>query len=468
MSTITLNADLTVICFRREKTKAGPWFVVREFDTKVIRAKDKNAPKGRGPSEQAIRASIRQAILNMGLKSERASKSEIRLLKADGILGKRAPSCSLLNAEDMIRLLRAFGKNDCARDLHQAMIENRKNFPGMQLETLAQADEPARKHIKVAGGKRLPAFSADVLEGCTPQSGPPVKRHRKKTLSISGLDALLSAVEQAGKRSDSSKNEQLERDDGPYTDYDDEDEDSGDETYPEDEAVAAMVPPAHFRQRSSSPEAERQDDDESHLHPLPSPSPRSSDMHAHTYSFTSPHVKSVHTPKAQPWSPNAFTTPMLFRPRPGSQGAGAMRPSQLIMGVQSPLPKMLPAHTPREDDQYYGDRKGQFSHLSSYSRADSSTVNLYTQLRTQAEYATPTSRDSPAGLGRCSSTPPPPLTVPRESLSSPSPSSPSPPVSPRRNSPPPQPVLFEDHTMRYDDDVTVARLLSLTPVQTER
>ena len=40
-------------------------------------------------------------MLNMSLRAGRATKGEIRVLKAHGILGKRAPSCSLLAPEDM-------------------------------------------------------------------------------------------------------------------------------------------------------------------------------------------------------------------------------------------------------------------------------------------------------------------------------------------------------------------------------
>jgi hypothetical protein len=72
-------------------------------------------------SEQAFRASIRQAMLNMNLRPENATKSEIRVLKAQGILGKRAPSCSLLSASDMCKLLKAFGKHMVAEQLATAI-----------------------------------------------------------------------------------------------------------------------------------------------------------------------------------------------------------------------------------------------------------------------------------------------------------------------------------------------------------
>ncbi len=46
----------------------------------------------------------------MGLRPEAASKNEIQQLKSNGVLGKRAPSCSLLNIEDTIRLVSFPGK----------------------------------------------------------------------------------------------------------------------------------------------------------------------------------------------------------------------------------------------------------------------------------------------------------------------------------------------------------------------
>lgn len=63
----------------------------------------------------------RTQILNLKLSSERASKMEIRLLKNQGILGKRAPSCTLLSAEDMAKLLGTFGKDDTGEELVDAV-----------------------------------------------------------------------------------------------------------------------------------------------------------------------------------------------------------------------------------------------------------------------------------------------------------------------------------------------------------
>lgn len=105
-----------VICFRRQN---GTFFAVREFDTKFI--KKQVSVGGEGPSEQAHRAAIRQAILNMKLNMEPATKVEIQYLKNQGALGKRAPSCSLLTGEDMMRLLHAFNQGTTAERLANAL-----------------------------------------------------------------------------------------------------------------------------------------------------------------------------------------------------------------------------------------------------------------------------------------------------------------------------------------------------------
>lgn len=74
-------------------------------------------------SEQAHRAAIRQAILNMKLAMVSGTREEIVYLKQKGALGKRAPSCSLLSAPDMMRLLRAFKQDHIAEQLGRS-VEN--------------------------------------------------------------------------------------------------------------------------------------------------------------------------------------------------------------------------------------------------------------------------------------------------------------------------------------------------------
>lgn len=120
-------------------------FVVREIDVKIIRNKHitngyhktNNSSTNNVQStttttttnkatstsstqfltEQAIRASVRQTVLNMSLQLESGSKQEIQYLKYIDILGKRAPSCSLLDGYDMCRLLDAFSRTYIANIL---------------------------------------------------------------------------------------------------------------------------------------------------------------------------------------------------------------------------------------------------------------------------------------------------------------------------------------------------------------
>lgn len=151
----------TVILFKREYGEL--LLAVREFDTKFIKNDTPDASSVDAlnvPSEQAHRASIRQAILSMKLKMAPANKSEIKFLKLQGALGKRAPSCSLLNSEDMTKLLECFGKMGMAARLRLAMrnppvLESDAGFltiPAMDLSELPADTVPAptrrRKTVK--------------------------------------------------------------------------------------------------------------------------------------------------------------------------------------------------------------------------------------------------------------------------------------------------------------------------------
>lgn len=176
MSVFQISNGLSVICFRRQG--GDRYFAVREFDAKVIRSPSKG--RGRGPSEQAIRASIRQAILNMELKSERATKAEIQFLKTQGVLGKRAPSCSLLNGSDMVKLLEAFHKDRSAEKLRQAL---RRSGP------LTSDPEDIMK------------YKAALQEACegTKRKGRRKRRRRSASdIPTTGLDTLLTALEASG------------------------------------------------------------------------------------------------------------------------------------------------------------------------------------------------------------------------------------------------------------------------------
>jgi len=212
-STFQVNDALSVVCFRRNHA-LGPYFAVREFDTKVIRSSSKNKKiVGRGPSEQAVRASIRQAILNMALRSERASKAEIRALKQQGILGKRAPSCALLCAEDMLKLLEAFDRPEECDDLKKALEKEGKKpkeekemeleFAELdqgvveaQLADLDADEEPEAAAAPVVAAVAPTSAAATATSTATTRTSARIKRRATRAVSPSNArwDALLQAI----------------------------------------------------------------------------------------------------------------------------------------------------------------------------------------------------------------------------------------------------------------------------------
>jgi len=138
------------------------------------------------------------------LKSERATKAEIRQLKGHGILGKRAPSCSLLCAEDMIKLLGAFAKDSCVRDLRAALAKDRKNFPEdpdkpkiTNLQTKRKALRQRPNTLKPSGcsdGRGISLSKRPKL-ACSKPNLSPLDLPKHSLISDSnGLDALYSAL----------------------------------------------------------------------------------------------------------------------------------------------------------------------------------------------------------------------------------------------------------------------------------
>ena len=124
---LSILPTLSVHCFSRDGREAGPGplFILREWDLKVIRTIG-HKPKCKGPNqEQALRACVRQGLLSMQLKTENATKDEIQLLKQVGVLGKRAPSGSLIGAADLLRLLEYFSKRDVADAFRVCMKKQR-------------------------------------------------------------------------------------------------------------------------------------------------------------------------------------------------------------------------------------------------------------------------------------------------------------------------------------------------------
>ena len=115
----------------------------------------------------SLRAQIRQILLNINLKSERASREEIAYLKNAGVLGKRAPSCSLLGSEDAVRLLMAFGKEDIAMDLAKALSEYRANNP-LRDGTIRPPIDPQAIAPSIRVTFTTPVFSGGDEDSDTP------------------------------------------------------------------------------------------------------------------------------------------------------------------------------------------------------------------------------------------------------------------------------------------------------------
>eukprot|EP00808_Paulinella_micropora_P031299 g10142.t1 len=156
---VPLGTTMKVLVFYRE---GYPYFSLREFDGKILRAPslEQKSLRIQGASEQAIRARITQAILKLKLKPIKANKEEIRYLKKKGVLGKRAPKCSLLTCSDMGRLLKAFGRHADAAHLVAAVeqLDCEKGSPVLEnigesalspsAAAKAAAEKESRKRIK--------------------------------------------------------------------------------------------------------------------------------------------------------------------------------------------------------------------------------------------------------------------------------------------------------------------------------
>jgi len=215
-TTLNVGNKLVVTCFSRSEEPTVRYFVVREFDAKVLRSS-----KSKGLNEQAIRASIRQVILDHKLKSEPATKSEIQILKHEGLIGKRAPSCALLSGSDMIKLLLAFDKISEARELKAAIIRSVKADPATAETTPDLPDIEA--FLEQEGMSKVSsAFSSSSTSANTsPQKHS--KPYRKRKAAEPKLD-FQDSVEGKRERKRTAKAQALENGSGAWN-VDEEDED---------------------------------------------------------------------------------------------------------------------------------------------------------------------------------------------------------------------------------------------------
>lgn len=184
-----------------------------ELDTKVIRTKGSPRKPGAiaarklaGSSEQALRASLRTTILSLRLTLLNATRRELQMLRKKGVVGRRAPSCSLLGLSDAIRLLAAFGREAMGRDLC-ASVEKHKlptNLPAVESvdpdEVDEEADEPATTRRRRYQRERLRAqkrAAAAPAPADRPSTGnrkrKPSKRFKESTTQAA--DAAADAAD---------------------------------------------------------------------------------------------------------------------------------------------------------------------------------------------------------------------------------------------------------------------------------
>lgn len=166
----------------------------------------------------------RAAILNLQLHLEPANKSEIQYLKSVDILGKRAPSCSLLNVRDLLKLLYCFDKKRHAEDLKHALKDEERLTPddpsAVLLTRINTKQAPKPIVLRAAPKTPIPAdaFSVRAIEITLPKGaaanllkraraangGAAISDRKRKTASVdaargaSGAAATPSRMDDAG------------------------------------------------------------------------------------------------------------------------------------------------------------------------------------------------------------------------------------------------------------------------------
>eukprot|EP00808_Paulinella_micropora_P017037 g37188.t1 len=173
---IDLGSGLKLSCVLRP----DPYLLVREWDCKVIRPHLESM--GRRSSEQSIRSSIRQTIINnLKMELQYASTHEMKFLKDQGVLGRRAPNGSLIRAWDMCKLLLHFGCNKAASKLEKSL---KKQFPSYSAASASSSPLPvatvsAAPLSTPSSARDRPPMLCDK-ENSPTSSQPKGKRKRRK------------------------------------------------------------------------------------------------------------------------------------------------------------------------------------------------------------------------------------------------------------------------------------------------
>jgi hypothetical protein len=175
-----------------------------------------------GSTEQAIRAGFRQSCLDLNLKIEQSSQSELNALKKLGMLGKNAPVAGLLSTDNACLLLENFGliaaaasfrenvdtfklssrwmlvqvgeddEEDSADGKGEAMDDNKENTP----------DPKSAKKLTVQKRIReVEEFKAELPLSLQEESYYSLRKRNRNALSkepASQLDTLAAAASSSG------------------------------------------------------------------------------------------------------------------------------------------------------------------------------------------------------------------------------------------------------------------------------
>lgn len=139
---------IKIAYFERENSQVRePLFSLREFDSKILRHL---ALKLKGLEEDQIRAQITQAIVKRKIQTIPGTKAQLRTLKDSGVLGKRAPKCSMLSLDSLVQLVEAFDMSETARTLEKSWSQvKEKKEPERQEIVVERKPEPESQGFEV-------------------------------------------------------------------------------------------------------------------------------------------------------------------------------------------------------------------------------------------------------------------------------------------------------------------------------
>ena len=179
LPTLENTTDLKLTAF---STVSSPLFIVREWDEKVIRTiGHKPKCKASNNMEQALRSCVRQGVLSLNLNTMRATKEQIQQLKSVGVLGKRAPSASLINTKELLALCDYFSQTDIVADLRSSIIRVSTLMPSIiHSDALLACLSPSYTLFDTNRAE----FRINLKSSLEVQCTPPAKRKRSSSTRL--------------------------------------------------------------------------------------------------------------------------------------------------------------------------------------------------------------------------------------------------------------------------------------------